>query len=133
MMEVRKRRTLGGKLGKGRHGRRANARVFENDAIVNESNVPCRCRRAGSELSQEVKDLSRQHGELAILNKLAQVQERTLGSFWDGANQGHNAGDNGSLEFKATFLAQKVGHESDKDAMLGGIGQAELLQDCAPR
>mmetsp|Transcript_5365 Transcript_5365/g.11369 ORF Transcript_5365/g.11369 Transcript_5365/m.11369 type:complete len:215 (+) Transcript_5365:1512-2156(+) len=75
-----------------------------------------------------MQDLCGKHGKLTILDKFAQVQERTFGGFRNCSDQGYNSIDNGTLEFKAPFFTQKVGQEANQNTVLRRVGEAEFLQ-----
>ena len=75
-----------------------------------------------------MENLGREHGEFAIFNKFAQVEETALGGFGDGLDEGNDGIDNGAFKFESTFFAEKVGEESNEDAMFGRVGEAEALE-----
>mmetsp|Transcript_2554 Transcript_2554/g.5376 ORF Transcript_2554/g.5376 Transcript_2554/m.5376 type:complete len:217 (+) Transcript_2554:1635-2285(+) len=56
------------------------------------------------------------------------MQKGRLGGFGNLADQRNDGIDNGLFEIESSLFSQKVGHESDQDTVLRGVGKAQLLK-----
>ena len=72
--------------------------------------------------------LGGEHGELAVFDKFAEVEEAALGRFGDLFDKGDDGVDDGAFEVEATLLAQEVGEEADQDTMLSRVGETQTLE-----
>eukprot|EP00978_Attheya_sp_CCMP212_P003968 scaffold8442_cov53-Attheya_sp.AAC.2 len=120
--------TPGSKLGQDGNGSRTHRGVLQHDPIVDESNISGWMGCFGSPVCNQVQHPYRQHGVFTVFNEFTKMQQGAIYRFGKGPHQGHDTGNNGTLEFKTTFIPEKGGQKSNNPMMLGRVCQAKFLE-----
>mmetsp|Transcript_10529 Transcript_10529/g.14527 ORF Transcript_10529/g.14527 Transcript_10529/m.14527 type:complete len:205 (-) Transcript_10529:259-873(-) len=92
--------------------------ILQNDSVEHEANEARRAGRERAHRADDVKDLHDELTELAVLDELAQVQQRRLFGVGDGTHEIHNAVHDALLELVAALFAQEGGQEAHHHAVL---------------
>mmetsp|Transcript_14065 Transcript_14065/g.25413 ORF Transcript_14065/g.25413 Transcript_14065/m.25413 type:complete len:210 (-) Transcript_14065:443-1072(-) len=82
----------------------------------------------GSPVCNQVQHPYRQHGVFTVFNEFTKMQQGAIYHFGKGSHQGHDTGNNGTFEFKTTFIPEKGGQKSNNPMMLGRVRQAKFLE-----
>jgi hypothetical protein len=103
-----------------RHGGRAHGGVLQDDAVVDEPDVAGGVLGLGALAPQEVQDLHRQEGELAVLDELGELRQAGLLGLGHVADQRQHRVHDGALVLEPPVLAQHARQEGQQRAVLGG-------------
>ena len=114
-------------LGHGGDSSGPDSSVLQEDSVVDETDVASGVGGPGTFLAQQVQDLHRQDGVLAVLYELAQVGQSVLLRLGVLLDHGDDGVGNAGLVVQAALVSQHARQEVEKDPVLLG----ELLAETA--
>ena len=105
-------------LGQGGNSCSANSGVLEDDAVVDETNELGRLWGFRTLHAEEMENADREFGELAILDKFAQVGQRDFLAFRDEFDHIEDCLHDCALEVIATFVPENSREEVQHEGLL---------------
>jgi len=110
MLQLRVRRQP--EFSQGAHGRASDHGVFEQQAVVDRSNIFAGSLCLRPSIAQQVENANSQLAELAVFDELGKVLQRVVFAFCE-SNQVEKTFDNSSFEFVAAFFSKRAAQKGE--------------------